>query len=94
MCQAAIAKPLLAAGLSHNTINKMTKPIFLVGLPQMVSFEQIEEVQKNLEQKLEQYYPLVYMTNSGEIDFKCFFEKDFDEVKFDELKQIVRDAVK
>ena len=60
----------------------------------MVSFEQIEEVQKNLEQKLEQYYPLVYMTNSGEIDFKCFFEKDFDEVKFDELKQIVRDAVK
>jgi hypothetical protein len=72
----------------------MTKPIFLVGLPQMVSFEQIEEVQKNLEQKLEQYYPLVYMTNSGEIDFKCFFEKDFDEVKFDELKQIVRDAVK
>jgi hypothetical protein len=72
----------------------MTKPIFLVGLPQMVSLEQIEEVQKNLEQKLKQYYTLVYMANSSEIDFKCFFEKDFDEVKFDELKQIVRDAVK
>ncbi len=72
----------------------MTKPIFLVGLPQMASLEQIEEVQKNLEQKLKQYYPLVYMTNSSKMDFKCFFEKDFDEVKFDELKQIVRDAVK
>ena len=74
--------------------NKMTKPIFLVGLPQMASREQIEDVQKNLERKLEQYYPLVYQTNGDEIDFKCFFEKDFDEVKYEELKQIVRDAVK
>ena len=68
----------------------MTKPIFLVGLPQMTSIEQVEGVQKNLERKLEQYYPLVYLTNGSEIDFKCFFEKDFDEVKFEELKEIVR----
>jgi len=60
----------------------------------MASREQIEDVQKNLEGKLEQYYPLVYRTNGSEIDFKCFFEKDFDEVKFDELKEIVRNAVK
>ena len=68
----------------------MIKPIFLVGLPQMTSREQVEGVQKNLERKLEQYYPLVYLTNGSEIDFKCFFEKDFDEVKFEELKEIVR----
>lgn len=84
---------LLVAGLLTN-LYKMTKPIFLVGLPQMASIEQIEEVQKNLERKIEQYYPLVYQTNGNEIDFKCFFEKDFDEVKYEELKQIVRDAVK
>lgn len=72
----------------------MTKPIFLVGLPQMASREQVEEVQKNLERKLKQYYPLVYLTNGSDIDFKCFFEKDFDEVKFEELKEIVRNAVK
>jgi hypothetical protein len=71
----------------------MTKPIFLVGLPKYASTEQIEDVQKNLELKLEQYYPLVYQTNGSEIDFKCFFEKDFNEVKYEELKQIVRDAV-
>lgn len=70
----------------------MTKPIFLVGLPQMASREQIEDVQKNLERKLEQYYPLVYQTNGSEMDFKCFFEKDFDEIKFEELKEIVRNA--
>ncbi len=58
----------------------------------MASIEQIEEIQKNLEQKFEQYYTLVYTTNSSEIEFKCFFEKDFDVVKFEELKQIVRDA--
>ena len=60
----------------------------------MASREQIEDVQKNLERKLEQYYLLVYQTNGSEIDFKCFFEKDFNEVKFEELKEIVRNAVK
>lgn len=81
------------AGLLTN-LYKMTKPILLVGLPQMVSREQIKEVKKDLERKLEQYYLLVYQTNGSEIDFKCFFEKYFDEVKYEELKQIVRDAVK
>jgi len=68
----------------------MPKPIFLVGLPQMVTQEMIENVQKTLEYKLEEYYPLVYLSGSSEIEFKCFFEKDFDEVKFEELKEIVR----
>lgn len=72
----------------------MTKPIFLVGTPQPVNREQIESLQKNLEVKLEQYYPLVYTTKGSEMEFKCFFEKDFDEVKFEELKEIVRNAVK
>lgn len=68
----------------------MTKPIFLVGLPNMVSMEEVESFQKSLEHKLEGYYTLVYNTNESEIQFKCFYEKDFDDVKFEELKQIVK----
>lgn len=71
----------------------MTKPIFLVGLPKMASIEKIENSQKSLERKLEDYYVLVYMTSENEIQFKCFYEKDFDDVKFEELKKIVKDAL-
>lgn len=72
---------------------KMIKPIFLVGLPRTTSCEEVEEVQKNLKRKLDQYYSLVFLTNTSEIDFKCFFEKNFNEIKFEELKQLVRDAM-
>lgn len=72
----------------------MTKPIFLVGIPNPENIELIACIQESLEEKLEQYYPLVYTTKGSEIEFKCFFEKDFDEVKFEELKEIVRNAVK
>lgn len=75
---------------------KMIKPIFLVGIPMLNETNTEEDqrnahnLQKSLEQELDQYYPLVYMqSGSSEISFKCFFEKDFDKIKFEELKQIV-----
>jgi hypothetical protein len=43
--------------------------------------------------KLEGYYVLVYKTNEEEIQFKCFYEKDFNDVKFEELKQTVKDML-
>lgn len=74
----------------------MIKPIFLVGIPMLNETNRKEDqrnvhyLQKSLEQQFDQYYPLVYMqSGSSEISFKCFFEKDFDEIKFEELKQIV-----
>jgi hypothetical protein len=72
----------------------MAKPIFLVGVPKIAPIQIIQELQKSLESKYEDYYILVYRTSSSELEFRCFFEKDFDEVKYEELKQIVRDAVK
>lgn len=71
----------------------MTKPIFIVGLPIDCSNSELERVQKSLDQKLEDYYSLVYTTNENEIQFKTFYEKDFDEIKYEELKQIVQDSI-
>ena len=79
--------------INNTNLNKMIKPIFLVGLPKGASIEQIEQSQKSLESKLDGYYALVYSTNETEIQFKCFFEKDFDNIKFDELKQIVKEGL-
>lgn len=69
----------------------MTKPIFLVGLPMKTDYEYVHEAQVELDRKLDGYYSLIYRTNQDEIKFQCFYEKDFDEVKFEELKQIVKE---
>lgn len=69
----------------------MTKPIFLVGVPRNMDYEQVLKAQVELERQLDGYYSLVFQTNQDEIKFQCFYEKDFDEVKFEELKQIVKE---
>ena len=76
---------------NNNNFNNMTKPIFLVGVPRNTDYEQVLKSQVELERKLDGYYSLVYQTNQDEIKFQCFYEKDFDEVKFEELKQIVKE---
>lgn len=70
----------------------MAKPIFLVGYPHEIA-QSIEIDQMKLEHKMPDYYPLAYIHNKKDMEFKVFYEKDFDEVKFEELKQIVKDAV-
>ena len=73
----------------------MTKPIFVVGIPSYrVETEMMDSIQKNLDKKMKGYYVIVYSTNMDEIEFKCFYEKDFNEVKFEELKQIVKNTNK
>lgn len=71
----------------------MTKPIFLVGFPKGSNVSDIEIAEKVLNKSIEQYYPIVYISKSEDYVFQCFYEKDFNEVKFEELKQIIRDAV-
>lgn len=68
----------------------MAKPIFLVALPSYESFKTVEDIQKKIEGHLIDYHVLVYMHNKEDLEFHALYEKDFDEVKFEELKQIVR----
>ncbi len=69
----------------------MAKPIFLVGVPMDFGPQTVQAIQQMLEDKIQDYYPLVYAKKDGdEIDFKALYEKDFDEVKFEELKELVR----
>jgi len=70
----------------------MAKPIFLVGIPHEAAFK-IQGIQKSLEQQLTDYHPLIYIHNKDEIEFRAVYEKDFDEIKFEELKEIVRGSV-
>lgn len=72
----------------------MAKPIFIVELPgNSFDMQTRDNVQHYLDEKFDDYHILVTTTYSDTIEYKAFFEKDFDEVKYEELKQIVRDNI-
>lgn len=71
----------------------MAKPIFLVGVSYKLDPNTIEFLQENLEQTIPDYHTIVYMHNKDESEFRAIYEKDFDEVKFEELKEIVRGSM-
>lgn len=72
----------------------MAKPIFIVGIPNIQSEEQMSNITKSLEQRMTDYHVLVYLIETETPTFECFYEKDFDEVKFEELKEIILNNLK
>lgn len=71
----------------------MVKPIFLVGVPFMGDNENFERLSSKFASKLIDYYVIFYQHNKNEYEFRVFYEKDFDEVKFEELKEIVKSSM-
>ncbi len=71
----------------------MAKPIFIIGasFPDMKSYYRAQE---NIHQVLgEDYYCILYPHNHDTPHFQVFYEKDFNEVKYEELKQLVGDLI-
>lgn len=70
------------------------KPIFTIGIPNPITREQFDKDQHGISNKFKDYHVLVYSHNGNSVKFECFYEKDFNEVKFKELKQMVRKLIK
>ena len=73
----------------------MAKPIFTIGFPSQTTKEAYEETLKEIDKRkdlLEDYHVICYINPSPEdFHFNAFYEKDFDEVKLEELKQFIQD---
>ena len=67
----------------------MAKPILLVGVPSAQA-ENIADIQESIEEGMKDYYLLIYDYTGRDIKFQCFYEKDFNEVKYEELKFIIK----
>lgn len=72
----------------------MAKPIFIVRYPKVVSIEQALELEKMVNNKLPDYHCFICQSDIDNFKFECFYEKDFDEIKYEELKQIVKSYFK
>ena len=63
------------------------KPIFIVGIPFSEAQDSVG-IEKVLSDYLKDYYVITYVAKK-DIEFKCFYEKDFDEIKYKELKDLL-----
>ena len=70
------------------------KPIFIIGLPNELPEEGYTEFEKHISEKLNDYHVLIFTHSGDEIKFECFYEKDFNKVKYEELKEIIREQIK
>lgn len=79
---------------SNDNQRIVPKPIFVVGLPHMISQDNLVSISKTLELKMPDYHVICHsnMDIEGPV-FKAFFPQDFDEVAFEELKEQVLNNV-
>jgi hypothetical protein len=68
----------------------MPKPILIIGVPSSIDLKEYIADLRESEIK-EDYYIIIYTTNDNEFTFQVFYEKDFNEVKYEELKRIISD---
>ncbi len=68
----------------------MAKPIFIVGIPNNRDQNYLETMSKKLSEKLDDYHVIVYQTRYNAHVFKCFYEKDFEEIDLDNLSREIK----
>ncbi len=72
----------------------MAKPIFVVETPMMQTQEEFVNTQKVLENKLNDYHVLMVQANVDDFNFKVFYDKDFTEINYDELRKLIKEKLK
>ena len=78
------------------------KPIVIVYLPENISDNGMKsgwtlagELREQFQKEMPEYYWFVLIDyNAERIELKVFYEKDFTEITYDELKKIIEDSIK
>ena len=74
------------------------KPIVLASLSKLLSIAEINEITALIERigmNNDYYFLTIFDANQKEnIKFQVFYEKDFNKVKYEELKKIIKDKLK
>jgi len=74
------------------------KPIVLASLNKLLSIAEINEITALIERigmNNDYYFLTIFDANQKEnIKFQVFYEKDFNKVKYEELKKIIKDKLK
>lgn len=73
----------------------MPKPIFLIGVPfHEWDDEMVSSIQEDISQKCDDYHVLTHSHKGTDLTFRVIYEKDFDLMKYEELKAFVSESIK
>jgi hypothetical protein len=68
----------------------MIKPIFIITIAGLITKDEMDSYRNCISDYMEGYYVIIsHNSILTENKFECFYEKDFNEVKFEELKNLV-----
>lgn len=69
----------------------MCKPIFIIIVPIYLTHKEIAELRMKLykHELSDDYHTIVINGEKEQFDFKVFYEKDFSEIKYEELKLFI-----
>jgi len=68
----------------------MSKPIFIVKLPNVFNNEQCDSIGKKMEERFFDYHILVVACEVKDFIFECYNTTDLDTKSFEELKELVK----
>jgi len=71
----------------------MAKPIFIVESPMMQTQEEFVNLQKVLENKLNDYHVLMVQMDVNDFNFKVFYDKDFTKINYNELIELIKEKL-
>lgn len=69
----------------------MAKPILIVKARSSIREEELHGITSSLEGQFDDYHVLITVNKVDDFEFQVFYEKDFDQVKFEELKKIIKE---
>lgn len=67
----------------------MAKPIFIIETPNSATHDQLKNIIEAGRGTMPDYHVLAVRGVSENFEFHAFYEKDFNETKFEELKKLV-----
>jgi hypothetical protein len=72
----------------------MSKPIFIVGLPEYTEQEAQRIISSALEARMPDYHALTYVHTGSDMNFQVFHVKDHEELDIEEIKAYLINKLK
>jgi len=66
------------------------KPILIINIPNSYTMQIVQQISVDATKDMSEYHVLTIQQDVPLITFEVFYEKDFNKVKYEELKEIVK----
>jgi hypothetical protein len=73
---------------------KKTKPILFIQFSRYIGERELKDIRPKLNDKIKDYYVITTTSTLANTKIEVFYEKDFNAIKYKELKEIIKNSIK